>query len=96
MVGQPASRLRYGPAAGDAGFRLRRYDPRRPRAGGGLRAAREGQRLRFDDEQNAALPVGRVLPTKQTPSLHQGSAVQYDTVTFTRTITLTGFYDLKV
>lgn len=54
-----------------------------------------GQRQRFYDEQNAPLPVGRVLPTKQDPDLHQGSEVQYDTVTFTRTITLKGFYDLK-
>jgi hypothetical protein len=53
------------------------------------------QRLRFTDEQDAVLPVGRVLPTKQDPSLHQGAAVQFDSVTFTRTITLTGFYDLK-
>ena len=39
--------------------------------------------------------MGRVLSTKQDPSLHRGSEVQYDMVTFTRTITLTGFYDLK-
>jgi hypothetical protein len=53
------------------------------------------QRLRFTEEQNAVLPVGRTLPTKQDASLHQGAAVQYDSVAFTRTITLTGFYDLK-
>ena len=53
------------------------------------------QRQRFTDEQDAALPVGRVLPTKQDANLHQGAAVQYDSVTFTRTITLTGFYDLR-
>jgi hypothetical protein len=49
------------------------------------------QRQRFEDEQNAVLPVA----TKQDPSLHQGDQVQYDTLTFTRTITLTDLYDLK-
>lgn len=39
--------------------------------------------------------MGWVLPTKQDPSLHQGSEVQYNSVTFTRTITLTGFYNLR-
>jgi hypothetical protein len=53
------------------------------------------QRQRFTSEQNAALPVGRTQPTKQDASLHQGAAVQYDGAAFTRTITLTGFYDLK-
>jgi hypothetical protein len=53
------------------------------------------QRQRFTDEQDAVLPVGRTLPTKQDASLHQGAAVQYDSVAFSRTITLTGFYDLK-
>jgi hypothetical protein len=36
------------------------------------------QRQRFTDEQDAVLPVGRTLPTRQDPSLHQGAAVQYD------------------
>jgi hypothetical protein len=53
------------------------------------------QRQRFTDEQDAVLPIGHTLPTKQDPSLHQGAAVQYDSVAFARTITLTGFYDLK-
>jgi hypothetical protein len=53
------------------------------------------QRRRFTSEQDAALPVGRTQPTKQDASLHQGAAVQYNGVAFTRTITLTGFYDLK-
>ena len=36
-----------------------------------------------------------MLPTKQDPSLHQGDKVQFDSVTFTRTITLINYYDLK-
>jgi hypothetical protein len=53
------------------------------------------QRMRFEEEQNAVLPVSHTLPTRQDADLHQGAEVQFDTVTFTRTITLTGFYDLK-
>jgi hypothetical protein len=53
------------------------------------------QRRRFTSEQDAVLPVGRTQPTKQDVGLRQGAEVQYNSVTFSRTITLTGFYDLK-
>jgi hypothetical protein len=53
------------------------------------------QRRRFEDEQDAPLPLGYTLPTKQDTDLHQGSGVQFSAATFERTITVPGFYDLK-
>jgi hypothetical protein len=53
------------------------------------------QRRRFTSEQDAVLPYHQTGATKQDADLHVGSAAQVDTVTFTRTITLPGYYDLK-
>ncbi len=53
------------------------------------------QRRRFTSEQDAVLPYYQTGATKQDPDLHVGSAAQVDTVLFTRTITLPGYYDLK-
>jgi hypothetical protein len=53
------------------------------------------QRQRFTSQQNAVLPFRQTGATKQDTDLRVGSAAQVDTVLFTRTITLAGYYDLK-
>jgi hypothetical protein len=59
----------------------------------------------FEDEQNNATPYGWTLPYRHVAgtgfdavdntNLHQGGAVAFNAATYTYTVTLPGFYDIK-